>query len=247
MFKHIILIIVGILCILYGFVIMSVNSGTRFYAVWYSLGAFLIVLAALGLAGVWNLLPPAVVKTVLILFALLAVLMIGTVIAVLAGGTAEDEECSAVIVLGAQVKPSGPSVVLRFRLDAAADYLAEHRNTTCIVSGGQGYNEPCTEAEAMSRYLEAKGIDRNRIIQERKATSTRENVEYSKEFCDFKNGKIGIVTNSFHMFRSALIAKKAGYADIVRIPAGSLPLYLPNNVLRECLAVWKDLICGNLI
>ena len=58
-----------------------------------------------------------------------------------------------IIVLGAQVKESGPSVVLRYRLDRAVSYLKENDNTLVIVSGGQGANEKATEASVMKEYL----------------------------------------------------------------------------------------------
>jgi len=54
-------------------------------------------------------------------------------------------------------------VVLRYRLDEAYRYLKDDPETICIVSGGQGYNEPCQEAEVMKKYLEDKGIDSSRI------------------------------------------------------------------------------------
>ena len=46
----------------------------------------------------------------------------------------------------------------QYRLDTAIGYLKENPETICIVSGGQGYNEPMTEAEGMARYLEQNGI-----------------------------------------------------------------------------------------
>ena len=54
-----------------------------------------------------------------------------------------------IIVLGAQIYERGPSAVLRFRLDKAVEYLNENPQTKCIVSGGKGSNEPCSEAEGM--------------------------------------------------------------------------------------------------
>ena len=58
-----------------------------------------------------------------------------------------------IIVLGAQVKESGSSVILRYRLDRAVSYLKENDNTLVIVSGGQGANEKATEASVMKEYL----------------------------------------------------------------------------------------------
>ena len=226
---------------------MAVRSGTKSYVVWYFLSIFFVGLSVCSFFHVWDKMPPAFVKIVFAVIGVLAALLLGTVVVILSNGRAEDTDCDTIIVLGAQVKQSGPSVVLKFRLDAVTDYLKEHPNTKCIVSGGQGRTEPCTEAEAMKAYFVGEGIEPDRIFLEPRATSTKENIEFSKEFCDYENDRVGIVTNNFHMYRSVMIAKKAGYKNVVRVPAGSIPLYLPNNVLRECLAVWKDLICGNLI
>ena len=63
-----------------------------------------------------------------------------------------------IVVLGAQMRQNGPSVVLQYRLDEAIKYLNDNPDTICIVSGGQGYNEPCTEAQGMAEYLEKKGV-----------------------------------------------------------------------------------------
>ena len=53
------------------------------------------------------------------------------------------------VILGCQVKPWGPSILLQDRLDKALDYLEEHPDVQVVVSGGQGPDEPTTEAQAM--------------------------------------------------------------------------------------------------
>ena len=63
------------------------------------------------------------------------------------------------IVLGAQVYKNGPSPVLKFRLDKAYEYLSANPETRCIVTGGQGSNEPFTEASCMADYL-VKPVDK---------------------------------------------------------------------------------------
>ena len=57
---------------------------------------------------------------------------------------------------------------------------------------------------------------------------------------------MGIVTNNFHMFRAIQIAKKQGLSNVCGIAADSNVLYLPNNVLRECLAILKDCVMKNI-
>ena len=147
-----------------------------------------------------------------------------------------DENLDYIIVLGAQVRADGPSKVLKHRLNTAIDYLEKNPETICIVSGGQGDNEPCTEAQAMADYME-----KDRLILEDKSKTTEQNIKYSKKY--MKDGaSVGIITNDFHMFRAMQITKGEGLKSAKAIAADSNPLYLPNNMLREYLAEWKYLI-----
>lgn len=84
-----------------------------------------------------------------------------------------------VIVLGAQVKPEGPSRTLRLRLDKAAEYAIQNPETTLILSGGQGENEPESEADAMQAYLLEKGVPQWQMLLEKNSSSTLENMAYS--------------------------------------------------------------------
>ena len=112
-----------------------------------------------------------------------------------------------IIVLGAQVRESGPSAALKYRLDEAVEYLEDNPKTICIVSGGQGANEPYSEAEGMAQYLKEQGIDASRILLEDKSLNTEQNMEYSKAL--IKDGaSVGIITNDFHLFRAKQIARK---------------------------------------
>lgn len=150
------------------------------------------------------------------------------------------------IVLGAQVRENGPSAVLQYRLDAALSYMQENPETICIVSGGQGVNEPFSEAKGMSDYLISHGILSERIILEDTSRNTVENIRNSKALIRNFDGSVGIVTNNFHVFRAVGIAKAQGLGDVYGISAYSHPLYLPNNVLRECCGILKDYFFQNL-
>ena len=157
------------------------------------------------------------------------------------------EGLDELVVLGAQVRPDGsPSTVLRYRLDTAADYLRENPSTRCIVSGGKGANEPCSEAEAMARYLESCGIDAARIELEDASTNTAENLRNSRALLADAGDAVGIVTNDFHVLRATRIAAKQGYAHAHGIAAPSDTWYVPNNVLREVFGVAKDFLFGNM-
>ena len=122
------------------------------------------------------------------------------------------------------------------------EYLEANPNTTCIVSGGQGPNEPFPEAQGMANYLEQHGIAKSRIIQESKSETTKQNIEYSSKLIGKRNASIGVITNDFHMFRALQIAHGEGMPNAVGIAAGSPKDLLANNMLREFFAELKYLV-----
>ena len=133
----------------------------------------------------------------------------------------KDVEADYVIVLGALVRGKTPSVSLRYRLDCAADYMAEHPGAVAIVSGGQGAGEDITEAEAMEHYLISQGIPISRIIREDKSESTYQNISNSLSIISQRgdNGKkIAIVSAEYHLYRAKKIAQSLG-TDVYGIPA----------------------------
>lgn len=245
-----VLVGLGIICAVYGFCILGVGSGTMFFAVWFAIAA-LFLGAAAGVHFGWLGALPAACRWAggVLLAAVLAVGVAETGLIVSGAAAANAESrpgLDYLIVLGAQVKPDGPSVVLRYRLDAAAEYLRDNPETKCIVTGGQGANEPTTEAEGMRDYLAAAGIDEGRIILEPRAENTQQNIAFSRELMDSPDASVGIVTNNFHVFRGVALAKKQGLANAVGIAAPSDPFYLPNNVLREYFGITKDFLTGNM-
>ena len=123
----------------------------------------------------------------------------------------------------------------------------ENENTVCIVSGGQGSNEPCSEAEGMCRYLIERGIAPARILMEDKSTDTSENIAFSMQFLDKENDSVGVVTNNFHVFRGVHLARHMGIREVCGISAPSDVYFLLNNMVREFFGVMKDLVYGNLL
>ena len=86
----------------------------------------------------------------------------------------------AVVVLGAGLRGEQVSGLLARRLDAALDYYRENPDVLLVVSGGQGPDEVIPEAEAMARYLAARGVPQENIIKEDKSESTEQNFEFSR-------------------------------------------------------------------
>ena len=81
-----------------------------------------------------------------------------------------------IIVLGAQVLPTGePSVQLRWRLDKAKE-VYERNPCYMVVCGGQGSNEPAPEGEVMRAVLLAEGLPAEHVISEPVSANTQENI-----------------------------------------------------------------------
>ena len=159
-----------------------------------------------------------------------------------------QESCDYVVVLGAKVRESGPSASLWDRIYGARDYLEDHPDVIAVVSGGQGPDEPMTEAQAMYDQLVALGIDKNRLWLEDKATSTWENLTFSLDLIEEKTGsrpeKLGIVSSEYHLFRASLFARNCG-VESVGIPARtSIFTQRINHFMREVAGVWHYLILG---
>ena len=239
---------------LYGLMVLMTASGTLFFLVWFAAAAAAAAYAAALGSGLWPKLslPLRLALTLPVLAGVIAVLILSAVIMGFAAGhrsIPEDTAPRYLIVLGAQVRKSGPSLVLKYRLDKAADCLKAYPGLICVVSGGKGGNEPFSEAEGMHRYLESKGIDPDRILTEDRSLNTVQNLQFSRAVMTPEMSEIGtivLVTNDFHLFRASHIAAAQGFSDVIPLAAGSSPLYLPNNLLRECLGLVKDFLFGNL-
>ena len=157
--------------------------------------------------------------------------------------------CDYLIVLGAGVNGTIPSLTLQERLTATYDYLSAHPDTVCIVSGGQGPGEDITEAACMSAWLIKKGISPDRILQETKATSTEENLAFSMELIEDHSSdavpSIGIVSSEYHLFRASLMARDQNLSPVlVRAKTQRLTLRI-NYHLREIAATWYYVVFGN--
>lgn len=147
---------------------------------------------------------------------------------------------AAVIVLGAAIKGERVTPALARRLDTAAQIVQQcNAGVPVILSGGQGAGEAISEAEAMSRYLIAQhGITEERIILEERATSTEENIEFSREILAHQGitGAVAVVTNNFHALRAALWLRLLAVPGHVYGAPVSLWFFL-TAVLREYLAL----------
>lgn len=245
---HTILLALGIVFIIYFLCIeFFTGHGTNFYFIWLIMGVLLVVFSFAYAIGWIGQLPIWMRRGTLVCCVIGLFCFFFVEALIITGFSAKGvPELDYIIVLGAQLKTTGPSKVLQMRLDTAYDYLLENPNTKVIVSGGQGSNEPDTEAQGMFEYLTALGIQEERIIKEDRSRNTIQNILYSSKYLNKEEDKVGIVSNNFHIFRATSIAKANGYENICGIAAPSYTFLQPNNMLREFLGVVKDFLFGNM-
>lgn len=242
------LFIMGVVSLLYycGVAVMA-GHGTNFYHIWLVVGVALVAWGLLWKKGFVSKLPRWLRKLTLVCVVIGGALFL-FVEALITSKCFEKgkDGLDYVIVLGAYLRPTGPSTVLEYRLEKAYEYYCNNPDVIVVCSGGQGPNEHKPEAEGMAEYLMDKGVPQESILIENKSTSTAENLKLSSEFIDIENTSVGVVTNNFHVFRATRIAKKAGYNDVYGIAAKSYPLLQAQNMLREFFGVVKDFIFGNM-
>ncbi len=245
--------VAGSLCWLY-YVLVGFVAGlihTSILYIWIMIGACFLALAIL--------VPPIFAfvkrtkKWVIALIALLPVvcllLFAAGEIAILTGFVSDlpNGDADYIIILGAKVNPDGPSLLLQRRIDAAYDYLSEHPDTIAVASGGQGSDEPMSEARCIANQLIARGIDADRILLEEKSTDTAENIQYSRELIeDSADISVLIVSNDFHCFRGAAIARRHLEAEVGHLSADGIFFLMPHYMVREFAGLTVDFLKGNL-
>ena len=186
---------------------------------------------------------------VLLSLVLLGALVFGALLGQVLRGAHDDisGDPQVMVILGCQLHDWGPSIMLQDRLDKALEYLEDHPDMTVVVSGGQGENEPATEAQGMADYLADHGFARENIILETQSHNTHQNLTYSARHLeeagvDIKSG-VMIVSNGFHLTRARMLAGRAGFENISTLAAPSS--HVPSRLkmyIREPLALVKSFL-----
>lgn len=163
-------------------------------------------------------------------------------------------ERTVMVIFGCQVKPDGPSVLLRDRLDTALAYWEEHPDIHIVVAGGKGDDEHISEAQCMYDYLTARGVDGANILKEDQSRNTHQNIQRTLALLgngaaqwdmDSAPDRYVLVSSDFHLTRILMLwARATGRTDnVTTLPA---PVsHAPSRVqmfFREPLALVKSFL-----
>ncbi|UXR73333.1 YdcF family protein [Staphylococcus sp. IVB6238] len=148
-----------------------------------------------------------------------------------------------IIVLGSGIKTIKVPPLLKSRLDMAIKYFKKNPDSKIIVSGGQGADEPVSEAYAMREYLLSQDIPDAQIIMEDQSTTTYENMRLSKNkiikalgHANLRDINILFSTNNYHVFRAAVYTRKAKL-KAQGVGAPTAHYFLPTALIREFIAL----------
>ena len=161
--------------------------------------------------------------------------------------TTVEGQPEIMVILGCQMRESGPSMSLQDRLDTALTYLEENSVEKIVVSGGQGRDEPCSEARGMADYLIAAGVSEEQIYLEENSHSTAENLDLTYdllvELAEDPNQEILVVSSGFHLGRVRLLWSRVWGSDenlsLLAAPVSYKPAAV-SAFFREPLAVVKS-------
>ena len=158
------------------------------------------------------------------------------------GHTDEESDVLAVVILGAGVNGTRPSLSLQTRLDAALDYVADKPDIPIVVTGSQGPGEDISEGQCMAQWLEEHGIAPERILIDEQADNTEENVRYAKELLRGRGvdttGNIAVVTANYHLYRTSLYwGPQGGMVPVAAHMPESYWILDVNYYVREAFAV----------
>ena len=239
--------IIGIVFIVYYIYIKLVFGGLAFIDFFLYLGIILLVYNFIREKLKKNQLMYNILKVVSIIFFIIFIIVESVMIGYPKNNIKDDSDY--LIILGAAVKKSSPSLTLKARLNAAIEYINK-TNDDCyiVVSGGRGNDEHISEAFAMKNYLVDFGISEERIIMEDNSRNTYENFKYSKEKIekhskkDIKSLNIKTVTTDFHALRSSILSKRNGYKNVTFYTSKSKASFIPVYYTREFFAFSKTIL-----
>lgn len=149
----------------------------------------------------------------------------------------ERVEPATIVVLGGALRGRHVGPLLRRRVERAAALWREAADPAIriVVAGGQGNDEPRSEAAAMAEHLvEECGIPAAVIDLEDASTSTAENLAFTRRVVRAREPWL-VVTSEYHVPRTRTLLRSLGITGDVA-GSWSSPVYRPGALVRELAA-----------
>lgn len=121
------------------------------------------------------------------------------------------------------------------------------RPPVLLTSGGKGSDEAVAEARAMADWLIAAGVPAEHVALEDRSRTTEENMRFSRDIMRAADPayRCVVVTNNFHAFRAAMMARKADVNGQV-LGSPTAKYFWPSATIREFAAVFWEHRAANL-
>lgn len=144
---------------------------------------------------------------------------------------------NTVIVLGASVHSDGRlSPILKDRVDTALQLYRQKKVSQFLLSGDHKTDD-YDEVNAMSNYLQARGVPKQKILLDHAGFDTYDSMYRSQAV--FGIDRAIVVTQKFHLPRTIFIARNLGL-EYTGFEAASRSFHVGNRVLgREKIANFK--------
>lgn len=222
-----------------------------------TLGNLLSGLTGLGLAGamgvsVWSVFIDQGLSLALSMWIILAVAWLGFLFtcmvvyqAVYAAWAGQRSRPDFIVTLGSGLVRGKVGRLLGNRVrrgvQIAEQWRVRGHEPVLIMSGGQGHDEPRSEAEAMGEFAHQElAVPSQQLVLENRSTTTEENLRFTEELVR-ADPRLGAdarglaVTSNFHVLRAAELARRQGFA--VQVTGAPVAWYYwPSAMLREFVA-----------
>ena len=141
------------------------------------------------------------------------------------------------LILGCRVRGNEAEETLMLRIEKAAEYLNENKNTLAVACGGIVHKDQFrSEAEVIKQELVKRGVGPERIILEDKSKTTAQNFINTARLVDTEGKAVAFLSSEFHLMRASMIAKKCNF-DCTAVAAPSPKRLILKNYIREFFAL----------
>ena len=141
------------------------------------------------------------------------------------------------LILGCRVRGNEAEETLMMRIEKAAEYLKENKQTVAVACGGIVHKDQFrSEAEVIKEELIKRGVESDRIIVEDKSRTTAQNFINAQKLTDTDGKRVAFLSSEFHLMRASMIAKRCK-VSCSTIAAPSPKKLLFKNYLREFFAI----------